>query len=135
MSEKIKKFEDEVNNPLTKQGITELKELLNMVIGLPLLVVDSLEDGKIGFSDVGHFVKFAQTIIPGLTGIENVLPEFHDLSDEEIDELSNFCGQKLSEIGNIMLDDDELYTLSESIFQLALHMVKAIKIIRTIVSD
>jgi hypothetical protein len=68
-------------------GIDELKDVVRLGASLGNAVGKSLEDGKVGVGDIGHFFDPLTKIGPALSGIELVPAEIADLDPTEVDEL------------------------------------------------
>jgi hypothetical protein len=68
-------------------GINETKDVVLAAVALGNAVSKSLEDGKIGISDVGSFVGAVTALPAALAGIGQVKAELADLDDAEKAEL------------------------------------------------
>lgn len=86
-----------------QKGVGELKEVLVFVVALIQAVVESVEDGKVGLTDLLKFFKAFRKAGPAFKGISNVRAEIKDLSDAEKDELSKYVADELK-ISNAVIE-------------------------------
>ena len=69
------------------RDISELKDIVSLVIEMVDATVLMTADGTIGISDVGHIWGIIEKMGPAFIGINEVPGELKDLTTEECDEL------------------------------------------------
>ncbi len=66
---------------------TNAKEALQLIVSVANAAGKSLEDGKVGLTDLLNFVRAVQDIGPAIQGIDQVPAELANLSDDDKAEL------------------------------------------------
>lgn len=97
-----------------KQGITELKEVVDFAIDAMGAVKEIAADGKLGLSDIGAVIKLAKMASPAIQGIDKVPAELKDLSPEEATQLVAHVVAKLA------VDDARATKIAEASLKLAI---------------
>lgn len=67
--------------------VSESKELLEFIVGLAQSLGNSMEDGKIGFEDLGYLLDVLQLAGPAFEGVAKVPGEMSQLDEEGKNEL------------------------------------------------
>lgn len=75
---------------MEKRDIKETKEMLKLLLTLAEAIAGSLEDGKVGFSDMLRFFGALRAVGPAVKDIGNMAAEIADLSKEEMAELEQY---------------------------------------------
>lgn len=70
-----------------KKDIKELKELIHFISSLAQAIASSLEDGKIGLTDLFKFFSVLKSAGPAFQGMGSMREEIADLSEAEKQEL------------------------------------------------
>lgn len=86
-------------------GIKETKELVGWVCSLGNAIGSSLEDGKIGMSDLFKFIGVMNSSNSAFAGVDRVPAELTDLDEVEKAELIDFINKEF----NIPQDQVEAY--------------------------
>jgi hypothetical protein len=87
--------------PLPFQGEHGIKETVEAAVGAKLLlkaVNKSLEDGKLGFGDVGNFLQAQDGLLAGIEGANQIRVEAKDLQREEAVALAGYLYDLIDEI-------------------------------------
>lgn len=79
---------------MEKLGMTETKELVSFILSLGNGIGASLEDGKIGVSDVSNFFGAMTLAGPALSGVNAIPGELSDMDDAEKEDLLAFVNEK-----------------------------------------
>jgi hypothetical protein len=90
-----------------KLGIKELKELVELPLGLVSAWHDAKADGKVGYEDAALLFKLFPVVGPALDGVSGVPSELADLSSEEAGELV------VHVMGKLAIDDPKARALAE----------------------
>lgn len=77
-------------------GVTELKDVLSLVVDLVDCAMIVGEDGTLDFGDVTHLWSVIEKLGPAFSGINKVPLELKDLSSKEVDELITFIMTELN---------------------------------------
>lgn len=85
-----------------KQGIKELKELTSFVVALVQAIVSSLEDGKVGLSDLWKLFAVLRKAAPAFKNVAAIRLELADLSDAEKDELRKLIEEEFDLSNNVL---------------------------------
>lgn len=101
-----------------KLGIIQSKELLEWAFALIKAFKASLGDGKISFLDLPNFIPVMASSSTAFGGIEKVLSELQDLSEEEQAEIMKIARAEFN------LPDDQLELLIEDSFATALNVYR-----------
>lgn len=72
------------------RGIKELKEMVGFVVAIVEAVAGSLDDGKIGFSDLFRLFGALKKAGPALKGMGELKAEIKDLTLEERKEIEDY---------------------------------------------
>jgi len=75
-------------------GIEETKDVLDFVFSFVEAVHKAKADGEMSWTDARHFIEPVQKLFEAVDDIEKVLPELHDLDNEEYDELVEYVRDK-----------------------------------------
>lgn len=70
--------------------IKETKELLKFVSDLGEGIAAATADKEWSLTDLVHFLPAAKSIFAGISGIDQVIDELYDLTEEEMDELKQY---------------------------------------------
>lgn len=81
---------------MEKQGIKELKEMVDLVIGLANAGVKIGKDKKVDVTDLSHLLGLIPLIQPAFDGVTKLPAEVMDLSGAEGAELIAHVGASLS---------------------------------------
>lgn len=81
---------------MEKQGIKELKEMVDLVIGLANAGVKIGKDKKVDVTDLSHLLGLIPLIQPAFDGVTKLPAEVLDLSTEEGAELVAHVGASLA---------------------------------------
>lgn len=70
-------------------GIEETLDVVDFGVAIANGAVKSLKDGKVGISDIPHFISPLIKLPTALTGIDKVPAEIGDIDDVELEKLIN----------------------------------------------
>lgn len=106
-----------------KEGVKELKEVIELVTTCVKIGLDVGKDGKLTPEDIGFFLALVPKIEPAFSAIGKVPAELADLSQEEGLELVTAIGAALS------LENDKAKALVEKSLKVAVSVYDLIKTI------
>jgi hypothetical protein len=87
---------------ITKQAtVEELKDVLNLAIGLIESSFLIYNDGQLSLSDFTHVWGIVEKIGPAIVGIGSVPGELKDLDAAECDELIKFIMDELADVTDV----------------------------------
>lgn len=81
---------------MEKTGVKEIKEVLDLVLGVFHAGQASLKDGVLSVADLGNLLPVLPLAIPAIEGISLLDDEFKDLSAEEAAEVVAHVAAKLA---------------------------------------
>ncbi len=97
--------------------IKETKELVRFGMNLGNALQAAMEDNKIDFMDTIKFLPVLKDLKPAIDGIMSIPEELADLSNEEKEELMDFCKSEFD------LEDDELEAKIEMGFDVGITLL------------
>lgn len=68
-------------------GIKELKELMDLLLGVTNAILKAKEDGKIGVEDAKYLLDLLPLVGPSMDGVVQVPAELSDMTSDEAQEL------------------------------------------------
>ena len=77
-------------------GISEIVEVVDGLLEAVVIYKQASADGKIGFEDIGLLLQIVPFIGPAVSGADQIIPEFKDLSVPEAEALVAHVMVKLS---------------------------------------
>jgi hypothetical protein len=81
--------------------VEELKDVLNLAIGLIESSFLIYNDGQLNLSDFTHVWSIIEKVGPAIVGIGEVPGELKDLTGEECDELIKFIMDELADVTDV----------------------------------
>jgi len=85
-----------METPVTKLGVKETKELIDLMVTGVSVYDGAMADGKLGLEDLAQLFKLAPVLQPALDGVDKVIPELMDLDSEEGAEVVTYVVTKLA---------------------------------------
>lgn len=105
-------------------GVKELKEAVDLALGVVKAAGAVTADGKVDLADIGALIELSPLVGPGIAGADQIPAELKDLSAEEAAEVSAHVMAKL------VVKDAKARKIIEDSLAVALALHKLVKTIR-----
>ena len=105
-------------------GTKELGEVVKFVCSLASAAADAAKDGKVSLSDAAHLMPILYSLPSALDGLDHLVLEAQDLSEDELLELSELVKEHLD------LPSDDIEEACEEAIDCALKLYSIVQKLR-----